>query len=611
MTCNSNLVTFWGQNSYGAVNPSDTSNWQKSLSYYCQDDSINAFPIAFVDEYFSTGGLPHIDLSSTCSVSSNGAFPGTNLANCSFLQKDIQFCQSKGKLVTISLGGQHGASSFSSDAQAQQFADTIWNLFLGGTSTTRPFGDVWLDGVDLDIENGSTSYTAFVKRLQTHFVGAPKKYYMTASPQCPYPDAALSTTLNTSYPGDNWNYAIWDYWARYVSPNKNVKLYIGGPAAAGAAGSGYVSTASLQTIVQDTRKNFPGFFGGVMFWDASQAYANGRYDKSTKTMLKSGKVCTSTGQAITYQPCTAAAWSSTTAYGGGSQVKYQGYQWQAKWWTSGNPPVGTDSTNTKGPGLTFGDVTPTMFQKTRPTTQQPEYSFSIDQLPIELFHSIILLALADGRPSNDFFGYYRQLFAIQNVSSGWSKVAVSNAPAWTNLSSSMPPEAVEMILSRSGNQPLAIICQTVGEAECWGDKEHWFIDRLKPLSLRWKVLDMDSRTDEDFITCLHDLALPNLAELRIYAGPSEAPRTIRIENNLPQISVLEVTGVCPQFSEPIPVHSVAVIGIIGRDVDVAPPLEHLFQAISSIQYLHLEYITAEFAFKELSRISLPNLLHSL
>lgn len=363
MTCNSNLVTFWGQNSYGAVNPSDTGNWQKSLSYYCQDDSINAFPIAFVDEYFSTGGLPHIDLSSTCSVSSNGAFPGTNLANCSFLQKDIQFCQSKGKLVTISLGGQHGASSFSSDAQAQQFADTIWNLFLGGTSTTRPFGDVWLDGVDLDIENGSTSYTAFVKRLQTHFAAAPKKYYLTASPQCPYPDAALSTTLNSasfdavhiqfynnycslsSYPGDNWNYAIWDYWARYVSLNKNVKLYIGGPAAPGAAGSGYVSTASLQTIVQDTRKNFPGFLGGVMFWDASQAYANGRYDKSTKTMLKSGKVCTSTGQAITYQKCTAAAWSSTTAYGAGSQVKYQGYQWQAKWWTSGNQPVGTDSSN--------------------------------------------------------------------------------------------------------------------------------------------------------------------------------------------------------------------------------------------------------------------------
>lgn len=48
--------------------------------------------------------------------------------------------------MTLSLGGATGAASFSSAAQAKVFGDTIWNLFLGGTSDIRPFGDAVLDG---------------------------------------------------------------------------------------------------------------------------------------------------------------------------------------------------------------------------------------------------------------------------------------------------------------------------------------------------------------------------------------------------------------------------------------------------------------------------------
>jgi len=44
------------------------------------------------------------------------------------------------------MGGATGANAFTSDQQAQQFADLIWNTFLGGTSDTRPFGDAALDG---------------------------------------------------------------------------------------------------------------------------------------------------------------------------------------------------------------------------------------------------------------------------------------------------------------------------------------------------------------------------------------------------------------------------------------------------------------------------------
>jgi chitinase len=59
-------------------------------------------------------------------------------------------CQSKGKAIILSLGGAAGAYGFSDDAEAKDFAHTIWNLFLGGSSATRPLDDAILDGVDLE-----------------------------------------------------------------------------------------------------------------------------------------------------------------------------------------------------------------------------------------------------------------------------------------------------------------------------------------------------------------------------------------------------------------------------------------------------------------------------
>lgn len=66
--------------------------------------------------------------------------------NCGWLAPDIETCQSKGKIVTLSLGGAGAGVGFQSDSQAQAFADEIWNLFLGGSSSTRPFGGAVLDG---------------------------------------------------------------------------------------------------------------------------------------------------------------------------------------------------------------------------------------------------------------------------------------------------------------------------------------------------------------------------------------------------------------------------------------------------------------------------------
>ena len=82
----------------------------------------------------------------TCNPSDDSDFAGTELPNCQFLASSIQACQAKGKIITLSLGGATGAASFSSASQASAFGDTIWNLFLGGSSSTRPFGSAVLDG---------------------------------------------------------------------------------------------------------------------------------------------------------------------------------------------------------------------------------------------------------------------------------------------------------------------------------------------------------------------------------------------------------------------------------------------------------------------------------
>ena len=62
------------------------------------------------------------------------------------MASDIEYCQSKGKIVTLSLGGAASSVGFVNESQAEDFAVTIWNSFLGGSSDVRPFGNAVLDG---------------------------------------------------------------------------------------------------------------------------------------------------------------------------------------------------------------------------------------------------------------------------------------------------------------------------------------------------------------------------------------------------------------------------------------------------------------------------------
>ncbi len=165
----------------------------------------------------------------------------------------------------------------------------------GHSSVNRPFDNASVNGFDLDFESGVQHMPAFANRLRANMDAAGSGYLLTAAPQCPYPDAAdgemlagatkfdiiwvqfynnycgLPSFISASNPGQ-YNFNTWQEWAKNVSANPNVKVMIGAPASPQAAGSGYVSSSQLASIISYT-KQFSSF-GGVMFWDMSEEYYN-------------------------------------------------------------------------------------------------------------------------------------------------------------------------------------------------------------------------------------------------------------------------------------------------------------------------------------------------
>lgn len=76
-----------------------------------------------------------------------------------------------------------------------------------------------------------------------------------------------------SVQGGNFNFDTWDNWAKTQSKNPNVKVFLGVPGSTTAANSGYVPYATLTGTIDSLKSQYKSF-GGVMMWDASQAYAN-------------------------------------------------------------------------------------------------------------------------------------------------------------------------------------------------------------------------------------------------------------------------------------------------------------------------------------------------
>ncbi|CCK70971.1 chitinase KNAG_0F03090 [Huiozyma naganishii CBS 8797] len=311
-----NVAVYWGQNSAGT---------QQSLGNYCQSSDADIFILSFLDNF------PSMDLNFADACLDR--FPDgdhAGLLHCSQIASDIQTCQSLGKVVLLSMGGANGAYGFASSTQQEieVFAENLWNTFGEGTGVTdRPFDSASVDGFDFDIENNnSAGYTILINKLRQLFTSGSKQYFISGSPQCPYPDASTGDMLANA----NVDFAFiqfynnycnvekqfnWDTWLNFastVSPNADIKLYLGLPGSPTAAGSGYISDmAALAKAIENTAQSKN--FGGVSLWDASQAFSNEIDGTSYVHVIKSLLEKTMGSTATTSAATTAERTTSTLA----------------------------------------------------------------------------------------------------------------------------------------------------------------------------------------------------------------------------------------------------------------------------------------------------------
>jgi chitinase len=265
--------------------------------------------MSFLYQINGAGGQPVINFANigdSCTT-----FEGTSLLHCPQVAADIKTCQSLGKQVILSVGGAtYSEGGFQSEDAAVAGANKVWETFgpqKSGSSALRPFDDAAVDGFDFDFESTVTNMVPFGNTLRSLMdADSSKKYLLTAAPQCPYPDAADNEMLNgqvsfdivmvqfynnycgvTSYVDgaatqNNFNFETWDTWAKQTSKNKDVKVMLGVPAGQ-TGGGGYLSADALKPVIEFSKK-FDSF-GGVMMWDASQAYANDGFLAGVKADL--------------------------------------------------------------------------------------------------------------------------------------------------------------------------------------------------------------------------------------------------------------------------------------------------------------------------------------
>ncbi|KAI0843263.1 glycoside hydrolase family 18 protein [Hypoxylon sp. FL0890] len=299
-----NIAIYWGQNSAGVSN---TAQSQKSLGEYCKNTEVNIIPIAFLSSFNPI----QVDLS--------------NMNTDKNIGDDITQCQAAGKTILLSIGGATFTTGPSSPEQAQQLADQVWSMFGPGDGDNRPFGKAVVDGFDLDIESPLPNIGTFAARLRENMDkansgGSKQKFYLSAAPQCPFPDQNNKVMLqgdhavafdfvmvqfynnpqcdgrvfdaNSSSPAskrDNngFNMDQWDQWA-HSSKNPNVKVFLGipgGPTAVSASQkASYQAPDKLSPIIAYCKKF--SSFGGVMVWDMSQVWANKGFLDAVASDLK-------------------------------------------------------------------------------------------------------------------------------------------------------------------------------------------------------------------------------------------------------------------------------------------------------------------------------------
>lgn len=287
-----NLVAYWGQNSFANSDSAASGQPERPLSDYCRDATYDVLVMSFLTKFNAEdpAGFPVLNLGEHC----KGKYNSTDHPHCPEVAEGIKYCQSQGKVILLSMGGYAGDYTIATTEHAESLANRMWDLYFGGSTEHRPFGDAIIDGIDLDIEKGPPeNYASFSNSIHAIFSNTTRNvsnrtYYVTAAPQCPFPDAHLKNTLehgwldmvfvqfynNPCGLGSNeFNMATWDNWARNTSVNPNARIFIGAPASPSAANTGYLSHQQLEPVILESVEKYPSF-GGVMLWDVSQANMN-------------------------------------------------------------------------------------------------------------------------------------------------------------------------------------------------------------------------------------------------------------------------------------------------------------------------------------------------
>lgn len=288
------------------------------LADVCNDPSYSIVVLSFVNNFFANASMPGMNLAGAV----NDASPeqkkagAVDLLDGSPLLPALHKCRSSGKKVFISLGGQAASENLTDDTEGALLANNIWNIFLGGQqsnlSAIRPFGDVILDGVDMDIETANrTGWLGFAKQMRSNFrEDFNREYYISAAPQCmrnhydsegkklPLGDLSLSDEVlqqtDISWvqfynnPGCNHGdpgfYSAVADWAKAIYPSQMWIATPGGPTKMSAT-NGYADIPTMKKEISVISKMQIPNLGGWAIWDAITARNNSDYQKAVAATL--------------------------------------------------------------------------------------------------------------------------------------------------------------------------------------------------------------------------------------------------------------------------------------------------------------------------------------
>ena len=175
-TSSTNFVVYWGQDSSGKTSAPS----QQRLSHYCVDAEYDVINLAFLSHMASVS-VSFYGQNDYCGSAAAADRAGSNstLPSCDEIADDIKMCQNMhGKTVLLSIGGGGtNETGFTSADMATQAARDIWKMFgppsvgstvssLNSTAGVRPFGSVYVNGFDLDIEANMTNIVSFAAELR-------------------------------------------------------------------------------------------------------------------------------------------------------------------------------------------------------------------------------------------------------------------------------------------------------------------------------------------------------------------------------------------------------------------------------------------------------------